>query len=198
MKYELPPAKNLAGELSPMCDKPDLIVDSGDLPATARKLRDLLSHSGRFFDRGVPVKVVHPRIHDRAPTDGVAIKAKPDRNRGASTYAALCNPRGSTRSSNAAKSRCDKCISTCLANGASRRSQVSRPRRCLNQTEVRTVEGYDHRTNSGARTCQPSGCLDSLRAPKRTPGCGFCARPFERFHFPMRRGEKMKLSALRR
>ncbi len=42
-----------------MCDRPDLIVDSGDLPATARQLRDFLAHSGRFFDRGVPVKVVH-------------------------------------------------------------------------------------------------------------------------------------------
>ena len=36
------------------CDKPDLIVDSGDLPATARELRDLLAHSGCLFDRGVP------------------------------------------------------------------------------------------------------------------------------------------------
>ena len=39
--------------------KPDLIVDSGDLPATARELCGLLAYSGRFFDRGVPVKVVN-------------------------------------------------------------------------------------------------------------------------------------------
>jgi hypothetical protein len=47
-------------------DKPDLIVDPGDLPATARELRDLLAASGRFFDRGVPVKIV-PDANGRAP-----------------------------------------------------------------------------------------------------------------------------------
>jgi putative DNA primase/helicase len=45
---------------STAAEKPDLIVDPGDLPATARELRDLFSRSGRFFDRGVPVKVVAP------------------------------------------------------------------------------------------------------------------------------------------
>jgi hypothetical protein len=48
-------------------DKPDLIVDPGDLPATARELRDLLAASGRFFDRGIPVKIV-PDANGRAPT----------------------------------------------------------------------------------------------------------------------------------
>ena len=40
--------------------RPDLIVDSGDLPATARELRDSLASSGKFFDRGMPVKIVRP------------------------------------------------------------------------------------------------------------------------------------------
>ena len=48
-------------------DRPDLIVDPGDLPATARELRDLLAASGRFFDRGVPIKIV-PDANGRAPT----------------------------------------------------------------------------------------------------------------------------------
>jgi len=39
-------------------EKPDLIVDIGDLPATAREVRDLLAQSRFLFDRGVPVKVV--------------------------------------------------------------------------------------------------------------------------------------------
>jgi hypothetical protein len=38
--------------------RPDLIVNPGDLPATARELRDLFAASGRFFERGVPVKIV--------------------------------------------------------------------------------------------------------------------------------------------
>jgi putative DNA primase/helicase len=42
------------------CGGPDLIVDPGDLPATARELGDLLSATGDFFDRGMPVKVVKP------------------------------------------------------------------------------------------------------------------------------------------
>jgi hypothetical protein len=41
-------------------EEPHLIVDPGDLPATARELRDLFSRSGRFFDRSVPVKIVAP------------------------------------------------------------------------------------------------------------------------------------------
>ena len=56
-----------AAEVSLACDKPHLIVDSGDLPATARMLRDLLAHSGCLFDRGVPVKVV-PSPDGSAPT----------------------------------------------------------------------------------------------------------------------------------
>jgi hypothetical protein len=39
--------------------KPDLIVDRGNLPATAEQLRDLFAQSGRFFDRGIPVKIVN-------------------------------------------------------------------------------------------------------------------------------------------
>ena len=48
-------------------EKSDLIVDPGDLPATARELRDVLAASGRFFDRGVPVKVV-PAADGGPPT----------------------------------------------------------------------------------------------------------------------------------
>jgi hypothetical protein len=41
-------------------DKPDLIVHGGDLPATARALRDQFSTAGGLFDRGKPAKIVHP------------------------------------------------------------------------------------------------------------------------------------------
>jgi putative DNA primase/helicase len=40
------------------CDKPDLVIDPADLPASAYRLRDLLAKSGELFERGVPVKVV--------------------------------------------------------------------------------------------------------------------------------------------
>jgi hypothetical protein len=46
------------GSLYQDSERPDLIVDNGDLPATARDLRDLLARSQCLFDRGVPVKVV--------------------------------------------------------------------------------------------------------------------------------------------
>jgi hypothetical protein len=36
--------------------KPQLMVHTGDLPATARALRDLLTHCEYLFDRDVPVK----------------------------------------------------------------------------------------------------------------------------------------------
>ena len=55
---DAPAAKIHVAEESLTRAKPDLIVDSGDLPATARELCGLLAYSGRFFDRGVPVKVV--------------------------------------------------------------------------------------------------------------------------------------------
>src|SRR5262245_54264682 len=37
-----------------------LIIDAGELPGVADKLRDILSESGILFDRGVPVRVVIP------------------------------------------------------------------------------------------------------------------------------------------
>ena len=40
--------------------KPELIIHAGNLPATAEALRDLLAASGKFFDRGVPVRTVKP------------------------------------------------------------------------------------------------------------------------------------------
>ena len=54
-----PVSEPLAQPSSPRSvERPDLIVDPGDLPATARELRDLFAASGRSFDRGVPVKIV--------------------------------------------------------------------------------------------------------------------------------------------
>jgi len=40
--------------------KPELIVHPGNLPATAEALRDLLSASGKLFDRGLPVRIIRP------------------------------------------------------------------------------------------------------------------------------------------
>ena len=66
--------------LSATCEKRDLIVDSGDLPAVARDLRELLAEAGRLFDRGVPVKVVQPAdggppIADRLTVNRVVVEA---------------------------------------------------------------------------------------------------------------------------
>jgi hypothetical protein len=43
-----------------LAPKPDLIVHAGDLPAAAEALRDLLTASGRIFDRGMPVRIIQP------------------------------------------------------------------------------------------------------------------------------------------
>jgi hypothetical protein len=53
-----PTTENCPGSFSPASDKPDLVIDPSDLPATARALRDLLAQSGQVFDRGGPVKVI--------------------------------------------------------------------------------------------------------------------------------------------
>lgn len=45
---------------------PPLIVHDGDLPATARELRDLLAAGGALYDRGLPVRLVTPA--DGGPT----------------------------------------------------------------------------------------------------------------------------------
>src|SRR5689334_13152693 len=45
--------------------KPELIVHGGDLPATAEALRDLFADSGKFFDRGAPVRIV--RLNGNMP-----------------------------------------------------------------------------------------------------------------------------------
>src|SRR5262245_44357141 len=43
-----------------MNGKPVLLVDPGELPAVAEKLRNILVGSGTLFDRGVPVRIVNP------------------------------------------------------------------------------------------------------------------------------------------
>jgi hypothetical protein len=48
-----------------LTSKPELMIHAGDLPATAVALRDLLAASGKFFDRGVPIRVVKPA--DKSP-----------------------------------------------------------------------------------------------------------------------------------
>jgi hypothetical protein len=51
---------------SPSGDKPYLLVDNSDLPATARGLRDVLARSENLFDRDGPVQVV-PSRHGGPP-----------------------------------------------------------------------------------------------------------------------------------
>ncbi len=46
--------------------RPELLVHPGDLPATAEALRDLFAASGRFFDRGTPVRIIRS-ADDRSP-----------------------------------------------------------------------------------------------------------------------------------
>ncbi|HYZ41928.1 MAG TPA: hypothetical protein VE687_15090 [Stellaceae bacterium] len=46
------------------------MVHAGDLPATARALRNLLAECGYLFDRDVPVKLVQP-------SDGGPMRARP-------------------------------------------------------------------------------------------------------------------------
>jgi hypothetical protein len=70
----------LRGETEITTSRPDLVVITGDLPATARELREMLATSGRLFDRDVPVKVVHPGdggppIAVRLTANGVVIEA---------------------------------------------------------------------------------------------------------------------------
>jgi tripartite-type tricarboxylate transporter receptor subunit TctC len=51
--------------------KPELVVHAGDLPATAEAVRDLLADSGKFFDRGVPVRL--DRQADGSPPKAIAL-----------------------------------------------------------------------------------------------------------------------------
>jgi hypothetical protein len=41
-----------------LAPKPDLIVHTSDLPATAEAVRDLFAASEKFFDRGMPVRII--------------------------------------------------------------------------------------------------------------------------------------------
>jgi hypothetical protein len=76
----------VAGPMPPMppmpngAQKPDLVVQSGDLPATARELCDLFAAAGYLFDRDMPVKVVQPAdrgpmVASRLTINGVVIEA---------------------------------------------------------------------------------------------------------------------------
>jgi hypothetical protein len=47
--------------------RPPLIVDNGDLPAVAARLRDIIARSNQFFDRGGPVRIAW-RPKESTPT----------------------------------------------------------------------------------------------------------------------------------
>src|ERR1700751_814266 len=53
--------------------KPQQMVHAGDLPATARALRDVLASCRYLFEREVPVKLVQPR--DGGPMRAVPLTA---------------------------------------------------------------------------------------------------------------------------
>jgi putative DNA primase/helicase len=66
--------------------KPVLLIDPGELPAVAEKLRDILAKSGMLFDRGVPVRIT-------APPDGGLPVATPLTSHGVVRLAhQLCRP----------------------------------------------------------------------------------------------------------
>src|SRR5262245_62756424 len=66
--------------------KPVLLIDSGELPTVAEKLRDILAKSGILFERGVPVRVT-------VPADGGLPVAAPLTNHGVVRIAhQLCRP----------------------------------------------------------------------------------------------------------
>jgi hypothetical protein len=66
--------------------QPQLVIQTGNLPATAVELRDLLAASGRLFDRGVPVRVI-------PPADGGSPAATPlTRNHVVMEAHRLCQP----------------------------------------------------------------------------------------------------------
>src|SRR5262245_17016717 len=56
--------------------KKDLVVDGGNLPNTAFAVRDVLRDGGDLFERGVPVRLVHPAnggIPSALPLNGEAV-----------------------------------------------------------------------------------------------------------------------------
>ncbi|MGE0119886.1 MAG: hypothetical protein AB7S71_11035 [Dongiaceae bacterium] len=63
----------LGGQRSASPQQPELVVDYGNLPATARELRTLLAASRYVFDRGVPVKVI--RQADGSPPSAMRLTA---------------------------------------------------------------------------------------------------------------------------
>jgi hypothetical protein len=66
--------------------KPVLLIDPGELPTVAEKLRDVLAKSGKLFDRGVPVRIT-------SPMDGGLPVAAPLTNHGVVRMAhQLCRP----------------------------------------------------------------------------------------------------------
>src|SRR5262249_13795801 len=53
--------KGKAAEIGDLArTQPQLLVHPGCAPATAEAVRDLLAASGKFFDRGVPARIVKP------------------------------------------------------------------------------------------------------------------------------------------
>jgi hypothetical protein len=126
-------------------EKPDLIVDTGDLPATAREVRDLLAQSGCLFDRGVPVKTVP------SPDGGPPTAIRLTSHRVVIEAHRLCRP---------VKSVCDELVPVTLPDRVARMylemdgewglqplAGISTAPLLSSDGSVRAAEGYDHATS---------------------------------------------------
>jgi hypothetical protein len=145
MSYESAARNILSSEVLLTRNKPDLIVDNGDLPATAHALCDLLAQSGCLFERGVPVKVVAspdggPPTAIRLTADRVVLEAH-----------RLCRP---------VKQVCDEVVPVTLPPRVARLYLLMDGERSLPPLagistapllswdgSVRAAEGYDHATS---------------------------------------------------
>lgn len=66
--------------------KPELVVDGGNLPATAEALRDLIAASGKFYDRDGPARVT------KCETDGSPLVTQMTKNNVVIEAHKLCHP----------------------------------------------------------------------------------------------------------
>ena len=153
--------------LAATVEKPDLVVETGDLPATACAVRDQLTSAGCLFDRGLPVKVVPSG--DGGPPTTTRLTA----NRIVMETHRLCRP---------VKLDSDEPIPVTLPDRVARMylemsgewklpplAGICTTPLLAADGAVRTAEGYDH------LTCLWCSSVPTLRIPehpsRRSRGC---------------------------
>jgi hypothetical protein len=162
--------------------KPDLVVHSGDLPATVRALSELFAASGYFFDRGGPVKII------QSPEGGAPVAARLTVNLVVIEAHHLCQPikldAGGNRIPVTLSERVGKMYLDMMGDwGLRHLAGIATTPLLLADGSMRAVGGYDEATGQWCSRVPPLKLLERPTQADAKAALRFIRQTFQTFPF---------------